>query len=179
MWPDAPLFGALHVTYVPVRVTRGTLVAHRYVCAPPSCRTSIAVPHDLYSALSVHVERSCWQNIFRDAGLTGFKNRVNAFLLVKLLYPILTSTTFPFLFFLSKGWYCGAGVFRLIGSKSLTPSLALPTSLKKKKKKKIIIIIIIIIIITMITSHSFHLFSWIHFNTFFLNRIESLLRWNN
>ena len=38
--PMHPLCGALHVPYVPVRVTRGTLIAHRYTYAPPCCRTS-------------------------------------------------------------------------------------------------------------------------------------------
>ena len=46
----------------------------------------------------------------------------------KLLYPFLSSTIFPFLFFRSIGWYCGAGVFGLIRCRSLSPSLALPTS---------------------------------------------------
>ena len=32
--------GALPGPYVPVRVTRGALVAHRYSYAPPNCRTS-------------------------------------------------------------------------------------------------------------------------------------------
>ena len=36
-------------------------------------------------------------------------------------------TFFPFLFFLSIGWYFGAGVFVLIGCISLSLSLALPT----------------------------------------------------
>ena len=35
-----PLCGALPVPYVPVRVTRGALIAHRYTFAPPCCRTS-------------------------------------------------------------------------------------------------------------------------------------------
>ena len=34
------LNGALPGPYVPVRVTRGALVAHRYINAPPRCRTS-------------------------------------------------------------------------------------------------------------------------------------------
>ena len=34
---------------------------------------------------------------------------------------------FPFLFFLFIGWYCGAGVFGLIGCISLFLSLALQT----------------------------------------------------
>ena len=37
MHPD---YGALPVTYVPVRVTLEALVAHRYIYAPPRCRTS-------------------------------------------------------------------------------------------------------------------------------------------
>ena len=39
----------------------------------------------------------------------------------------ITSTIFPFLFFLTICWYCGAGVFGLIGRISLSLSLALPT----------------------------------------------------
>ena len=38
--PVNRLNGALPGPYVPVRVTRGALVAHRYTNAPPSCRTS-------------------------------------------------------------------------------------------------------------------------------------------
>ena len=34
---------------------------------------------------------------------------------------------FTFLFFLSVGWYCGPGVFVLIGCQSLSLSFALPT----------------------------------------------------
>ena len=35
--PVHPLNGALHGPYVPARVTRGALVAHRYTYAPPRC----------------------------------------------------------------------------------------------------------------------------------------------
>ena len=38
--PMHPLFGALLGPYLPVRVTRDALVAHRYTYAPPCCRTS-------------------------------------------------------------------------------------------------------------------------------------------
>ena len=31
---EHPLYGALPVPYVPVRVTRGALVSHRYIYAP-------------------------------------------------------------------------------------------------------------------------------------------------
>ena len=37
--PVHPLNGALPGPYVPARVTRGALVAHRYTYAPPHCRT--------------------------------------------------------------------------------------------------------------------------------------------
>ena len=35
-----PLYGAFPVPYVPVRVTPGSVIAHRYTYAPPRCRTS-------------------------------------------------------------------------------------------------------------------------------------------
>ena len=38
--PMHPLCGALPVPYVPVRVTRGAMIAHRFTYAPPRCRTS-------------------------------------------------------------------------------------------------------------------------------------------
>ena len=38
--PMHPLYGALPVLYVPVRVTRGAVIAHWYTYAPPRCRTS-------------------------------------------------------------------------------------------------------------------------------------------
>ena len=38
--PMHPLCGALPVTFVPVRVTRGAVIAHRFTYAPPRCRTS-------------------------------------------------------------------------------------------------------------------------------------------
>ena len=41
--------------------------------------------------------------------------------------PTIVFYFFPFLFFLSIGWYCGAGVFGLIGFIPLSLSLALPT----------------------------------------------------
>ena len=38
--PMHPLSGALPLLYVPARVTRGALVAHRHSFAPPRCRPS-------------------------------------------------------------------------------------------------------------------------------------------
>ena len=57
--PMHHLHAALPGLYVPVRVTRGALVAHWYMYAPPRCRTSLYVPQDFYSILSVPLERSC------------------------------------------------------------------------------------------------------------------------
>ena len=37
--PMHPLYGALPEPYVPVRVTCGAVIAHRYTYAPPRCRT--------------------------------------------------------------------------------------------------------------------------------------------
>ena len=56
--PVHPLSGALPGPYVPVRVTRGALVPHRYTSAPACCK-NLAVQQDFYSCLSVSLERSC------------------------------------------------------------------------------------------------------------------------
>ena len=74
-----PLNGALPGPYVPVRVTRGALVTHRYIYAPPRCRTS------QYSMTFNSLSLSLWNDlanpVFDDEGLAGFKSRANAFLL--------------------------------------------------------------------------------------------------
>ena len=54
--PMHPLCGALPVPYVPVRVTRGILIAHRYTNAPPRCRTSQY--RRTFILLSISLERS-------------------------------------------------------------------------------------------------------------------------
>ena len=54
---------------------------------------------------------------------------------------------FPFLFFLSIGLYCGAGVFGLVGCISLSVSIALPTSFNNNK-----IIIIITVLVPAVTA---------------------------
>ena len=77
--PIHPLCGALHVPYVPVRVTRGALIAHRYTFAPPRCRTS------QYRMTFIPLSVSLWNDlvdpVFDGVGLAGFKSRSNAFLL--------------------------------------------------------------------------------------------------
>ena len=77
--PMHPLCDALPVPYVPVRVTRGVLIAHRYTYAPPRCRTS------QYRMTFIPLSVSLWNDqvdpVFDGVGLTGFKSRSNAFLL--------------------------------------------------------------------------------------------------
>ena len=77
--PVHPLNGVLPGPYVPVRVTLGALVAHRYTYARPRCRTS------KYSRTFIPTSVSLWNDlansVFDGVGLAGFKSRVNAFLL--------------------------------------------------------------------------------------------------
>ena len=51
------LNGALPGPYVPVRVTRGALVTHRYTYAPPPCRTS------QYSRTFIPLSVSLWNDL--------------------------------------------------------------------------------------------------------------------
>ena len=65
--------------YLPVRVTRGALVAHRYTYEPPRCRTL------QYRRTLVLLTVSLWNDladpVFDGVGLASFKSRVNAVLL--------------------------------------------------------------------------------------------------
>ena len=74
-----PLNGALPGPYVPVRVTRRALVAHRYTYAPPRCRTS------QYRRTFIPLSVTFWNDlaipVFDGVGLAGFKSRAIAFLL--------------------------------------------------------------------------------------------------
>ena len=77
--PKHPLCGAIPVPYVPVRVTPGALIAHRYRFAPPRCRTS------QYRRTFIPLLVSLWNDlvdqVFDGVGLAGFKSRSNDFLL--------------------------------------------------------------------------------------------------
>ena len=125
--PTHPLNGALPLPYVPVLVTRDALVAHRHTYAPPRCRTSQF--RMTFIPLSVSLWNDVAGSVFNGVGLAGFKSRANYFLLALTALSLLLSyTIFPFFFFLSIGRYCEAGVFGLIGCRSHSLSLALPTS---------------------------------------------------
>ena len=77
--PVHPLNGALPGPYVPARVARCALVAHRYTFAPPRCRTL------QYSWTFIPFSMSLWNDlansVFDGVGLAGFKSRANASLL--------------------------------------------------------------------------------------------------
>ena len=92
--PMHPLCGALPVPYVPVRVTRGAVIAHRFTYAPPCCRTS------QYRWTFIPLLVSLWNDLsdlmFDGVGLAGFKSSANAFLLVLLLTHLLSPAVFPF-----------------------------------------------------------------------------------
>ena len=66
-----PTSGALPLPYVPARVTRGALVAHRHSFAPPRCRTYqyriTSVP------FSVSLRNDVCFLVFGGVGLAGLK----------------------------------------------------------------------------------------------------------
>ena len=68
--PVHPLNEALPGQYVPVRVTRGAVAAHRYIYAPPRCRTL------QYSRSFIPLSVSLWNDladpVFDGVGLAGF-----------------------------------------------------------------------------------------------------------
>ena len=77
--PMNTLNGALAGSNVPVWVTRGALVAHRYTYAPPRCRTS---QYRLdFCSLSVSLWNDLADPVFVGVELAGFKRTANAFLL--------------------------------------------------------------------------------------------------
>ena len=82
-----PLNGALPGPYVPVRVTRGGLVAHRCTYAPHRCRTL------QYSRTFIPFSVSLWNDlanpVFDGVGLAGFKTRANASLLASTALSLL------------------------------------------------------------------------------------------
>ena len=131
------LNGALPGPYLPERVTRCAVVAHRSTYALPRCRTS------QYSRTFILLSVSLWDGlanpVFDGVGVAGFKSRANAFLLASAALSLLwSSNLFPFLFFLSVGCYCGAGVFGLIGCISLSLSLAVPSFFNNNNNKNIV-----------------------------------------
>ena len=102
-----PHSGVLPEPYVPVRVTRGAEIAHRYTYAPPRCRTS--QHRRTFIQLSVSLWNYLGDLVFHGVGLAGFKTRANTFLLVKVLTPLLSPTYFPFSSFIQWAGIMGLG----------------------------------------------------------------------
>ena len=80
-----PLCGALPVPYVPVRVTLGAVIPHRFTYAPPRRRTT------QYRRTFIPLSVSQWNNlsdpVFDGLGLAGFKS-----MLLKPASPIPSNT---------------------------------------------------------------------------------------
>ena len=90
-----PLNDALLGLYVPVRVTRGALVAHLYTYALPRCQTSLY--HRTFVPLSVSLWNDLADPVFDGVGLVGFKSRPMLFHWPTLLYPYYSLLLFfPF-----------------------------------------------------------------------------------
>ena len=90
--PMHPLNGALPRPYVPVRVTRGALVAHQYTYATPRCRTSQY--HRTIILFSVSLRNDFADPVFDGAG-RGFQEQSQCFFYwPKMLYPYCTLLLF-------------------------------------------------------------------------------------
>ena len=100
--PKHSLCGALPVPYVPVRVTRGALIAQRYTFTPLRCRTS------QYRRTFIPLSVSLWNDlvdpVFDGVGLAVFKSRSNAFLHGLVALSFFVFNYFPILFFSAIVW---------------------------------------------------------------------------
>ena len=124
--PMRTLYGDLPGPYVPVRVIRSALVAHRYTYAQPGCSTLHYSRTFILLSVSLLNDRA--DPVFDGVGLAGLKIRANRF-----LSAFVGRSHFVYYFSLSLlsvyiGWYRGAGVFGLIGCRSLSLILALLAS---------------------------------------------------
>ena len=77
--PMHPLYGALPEPYVPMRITLGAVIAHRYTYVSPRCRTSQY--QRTFIPLSISLFNVLGDPVFNGVGLAGFNSRANVFLL--------------------------------------------------------------------------------------------------
>ena len=68
-----PFYGALPVPYMPVQVTLGAVIAHRYTYAPPRCRTSQY--RRIFFPWSVSLWNDLSDPVFDVVGLAGFQEK--------------------------------------------------------------------------------------------------------
>ena len=95
------------VLYVPVRVTLGALVAHRYTYAPPRYRTSRY--RNTFISLSVSLWNGLAGSVFDGVGMSGVNSKASAFLLSKSAHSHFVFYCFPsssFFYWLVL-WGCG------------------------------------------------------------------------
>ena len=93
------LYGALPGSYMPVRVTRIALVAHRYTFSIHRCRTSQY--WRTFIPLSVSLQNDLADPVFDGVGLADFKSRDNAFFI-----GLCCSIPFSILLFFSFTFFC-------------------------------------------------------------------------
>ena len=124
--PMHPLNDVLPGQYVPVRVTRGVLVAHRFSSA--SSLRNLAVREDFCSPLSVPQEWSCWPRV--RWCVTGEFLEQGQWFFISQSCSIHTILSHYFSISLLPVYrlVLWAGVIGQIGCISLSLSLALPTS---------------------------------------------------
>ena len=75
--------------------------------------------HSIFIHLLVYLWNDLGDPVFDGVGLVGSKIKADAFLLAMAACSICVFDYFPFLFFVSIGWYCGAGVSGLTASEAL------------------------------------------------------------
>ena len=100
--PMHPFCGALPVPYVPVRVTRGALIAHRYTLAPPRCRTTQY--RKTFILLSVSLWNDLVDPVLDGVGLAGIGEQVQCLFVGLVALSFFVFNYVPFLFFSSIGW---------------------------------------------------------------------------
>ena len=108
-----PLYGALSMPCVSVRVTRSTVIAHRYTYAPPRCRPSQYLRTFIRPTVSLSNDLGDQYSMVRDLRVSRAGPMPFYWPIISLPFCLLLFS--PSLFFHSIGWYCGAGVSGLIG----------------------------------------------------------------
>ena len=112
-------YDTLPVPYVPVRVTRGAMIAHRYNYEPPrcrtsqSCRTSHCCKTSLYCRTFIPISVFLWNEladpVFASVCLAGFNSRDNPFFIslsCSLLFVFYCISFFFIQFYRLELWHC-------------------------------------------------------------------------
>ena len=110
-----PLRGSLPLPYVPARVTRGAMVAHRHSFVPPRCITS------QYRRSFVPLSVSPWNDLSDTVfdGVSRAEPMLSCWHDLLFIFRLLLF----YLFLPSIGWLCGVGVFGVIKCYHSLPAL--------------------------------------------------------